>query len=68
MVKKLRPPRPLKPWEPTWLPVDGPRWFVVDQNGTLLRKDNNKGLMTFATRDDAAITCTELNDVGKKKP
>ncbi len=54
------------PWEPTWLPVDGPRWFVVNQRGTLLRKDGGKGLKTYQTKEDAVRVCAELND-GKKK-
>lgn len=67
-MEKLRPPKPLKPWEPTWLPVDGQPWFVVDQNGTLLREGHKEGLKTYSTREDAVAACTELNDVGKKKP
>ena len=67
-MEKMRPPKPIKPWEPTWLPVVGPQWFVVDQNGTLLRKRHKKGLMAYPTRDDAVKACTEINDVGEKKP
>jgi hypothetical protein len=37
---------------PTWLPVDGPQWRLVDQNGTMLR-DVDGDSMRFSSDVDA---------------
>ena len=37
---------------PTWLPVEGPQWRLVDQKGTMLR-DPDGHSMRFATDADA---------------
>lgn len=60
----LKMPEVVWPVSVTFLPVDGPQWFLVDARGTLIR--NGKGLVRFKTRPQAEKAAQEKT--GKQNP
>jgi hypothetical protein len=51
LVTKLRAPAIVPPVTVTFLPVDGPKWFLVDARGSLVRAD--VGLARYPSRRKA---------------
>jgi len=66
MAKKRKTHTTVEAAFPSWIPVDGPQWRLVDQSGTFLR-DPDGDSVRFQTDDDA-LAYLEMKGIPLLRP